>query len=50
MRIAPHSITIATNPRLYAVPITPTRWWLEMLAATMLPPIIHQGRRSPARK
>jgi hypothetical protein len=43
-------MTKAAAPRLYAVPITPMRWWLEMFAATMLPPIIHHGSLSPARK
>jgi hypothetical protein len=49
-RIIPHSVTIATKPRLYASPIEPTNWWLDRLAATIDPPIIHQGSRSPARK
>ena len=28
----------------------PTKWWLLMLAARMLPPIIHQASLSPAKK
>jgi hypothetical protein len=50
MRIAPHSMTSAAAPVSYAVPITPIKWWLEMFAATIDPPIIHHGSLSPARK